>query len=348
MQWRRRFPGANRTAAASERTSPRKLRWILGFLGALHTAVLFAAFIAPYHFARQHRDFPFAPPTRLHWIDPTGRLHLRPFVYGLKTDPATNLYREDPTQFYPLEFFRRGRLFGVPQPGVIFLFGSDAYGRDVLSRVLYGGQVSLFTGLAAAFLSLSLGLVFGLAAGFYSGWPDQILMRSGELFLALPWLYLLLAARAFLPLHIDTVQAFLLLSVIIGTVGWVRPARLIRGVVLSGREHGFVLAARGFGASDIYLIRRHILPLTFSVVVTQATLLIPQYILAEVTLSFLGLGVGEPVPSWGNMLADARQYHTLVSHAWMVAPGLAMVPILMSYLFAADALLDALPDKTAN
>jgi peptide/nickel transport system permease protein len=179
----------------------------------------------------------------------------------------------------------------------------------------------------------------GTAAGFYGGWLDRVLMRSGELFLALPWLYLLLAVRAFLPLHITTVQAFFLLIVVIGAIGWVRPARLVRGVVLSGKERGFVLAARGFGASDAYLVRRHILPLTLNVVLTQATVLIPQYILAEVTLSFLGLGVGEPVPSWGNMLAEARQYYTLVSHPWMLASGLAAIPVLYAYLVLADALL---------
>src|SRR5665811_1959330 len=131
---------------------------------------------------------------------------------------------------------------------------------------------------------------------------------------------------------ITTVQAFFLIVAIIGGVGWVRPARLIRGVVLSAKERGYVQAARGFGASDGYLIRRHILPLTLGVVLTQATILIPQYILAEVTLSFLGLGVGEPVPSWGNMLAEARQYYSLVSHGWMLAPGLATVPVLLGYL----------------
>jgi peptide/nickel transport system permease protein len=229
---------------------------------------------------------------------------------------------------------------GARAPGVVFLLGTDAYGRDVFSRLLYGGRVSLFTGLLAAFLSLALGLALGTAAGFYGGWLDQLLMRGGELVMALPWLYLLLAVRAFLPLHITTVQAFFLLVAIIGGVGWVRPARLIRGVVLSARERGFVLAARGFGASNAYLIRRHILPLTLGVVLTQATVLIPQYILAEVALSFLGLGVGEPVPSWGNMLAEAQQYHALVAHGWMLAPGLAIIPVLLGYLLLADTLLE--------
>ena len=135
-------------------------------------------------------------------------------------------------------------------------------------------------------------------------------------------------------------EAFLLLIAIIGGVGWVRPARLVRGAVLSAREQGFVLAARGFGAGPVYLIRRHILPLTWGILLTQATLLIPQYILAEVTLSFLGLGVGEPMPSWGNMLSEARQFHALVTHPWLLAPGVAAIPVLLGYMILADNLLD--------
>jgi len=164
-------------------------------------------------------------------------------------------------------------------------------------------------------------------------------MRTGELTLALPWLYLLLALRSFLPLHISTTQTFLLLIAVIGAAGWVRPARLVRAVVLSGKERDFVQAARGFGASHLYLLRRHILPQTWGVVLTQATVLIPQFILAEVSLSFLGLGVGEPVPSWGNMLAEGMQYHAIVSHPWLLLPGLATIPVLLCYLMLTDAVL---------
>src|SRR5204862_2856787 len=117
----------------------------------------------------------------------------------------------------------------------------------------------------------------------------------------------------------------------IGTMGWVRPARLIRGVAISTREQGYVLAAAGSGASGFYLIRRHVLPQTWGVLLTQATVLIPQFILAEVTLSFLGLGISEPVLSWGNMLAEARQYFALISHAWLLAPGLVLAPLLVGY-----------------
>jgi peptide/nickel transport system permease protein len=167
-------------------------------------------------------------------------------------------------------------------------------------------------------------------------------MRVAELFLALPWLYLLFAVRAFLPLNLAPAQAFLLLIVVIGLIGWARPARLIRGVVLSARARDFVLAARGFGASDAYVLRRHVLPQAFGVVLTQAAILIPQYILAEVTLSFLGLGVGEPAASWGAMLASLQEYHVLASYWWMLAPGLVLVIVFLSYAALANALQEKL------
>jgi peptide/nickel transport system permease protein len=298
-------------------------------LATLHLAALLPGVFAPYGYADQHRDFPYAPPTHLHWAG------LRPFVYGI--EPIPDGYREDPSRRYPVHLLSHGHLFAVEEPGAFFLLGTDAYGRDVFSRVIYGARISLLTGLLAALLSLGVGWVLGTLAGFSGGRLDQALMRGSELFMALPWLYLLLAVRAFLPLHIDPVQAFFLLVGIIGGVGWVRPARLIRGVVLSARERPYVLAARGFGAGPWYLVRRHILPFTWGVTLTQATVLVPQYILAEVTLSFLGLGVGEPVPSWGNMLAEARQYHALTGHPWLLAPGIAAIPVLLGYLVLADS-----------
>jgi len=305
----------------------RRLIVVTAFLAAIHLTVLGAGFVAPYGFADQHRDYPYAPPARLHWRG-------RPFVYGLNS--AGGGYVEDRSRVYPIQLLANGRLFGVDEPGVLFLAGTDGYGRDVFSRILYGAQISLMTGLLAAVLALGIGWILGTVAGFFGGWTDQLLMRGSEFFMALPWLYLLLGVRAFLPLHISSLEAFFLLIAIIGGVGWVRPARLIRGVVLSARERGYVLAARGFGAGPVYLIRRHILPQTAGVVLAQATILIPLYILAEVTLSFLGLGIGEPVPSWGSMLAEARQYHALVDHPWLLAPGLAAIPVLFGYSILAD------------
>jgi peptide/nickel transport system permease protein len=266
---------------------------------------------------------------------------LRPFVYGLAEDSDRPLlYREDRTRVHAVRFFVNGgrRFFGVDEPGRVFLLGTDALGRDQLSRLLHGGRLSLLAGLIAAALSLGAGFVLGISAGYYGRWVDALVMRTAEVFLALPWLYLLLAVRAFLPLHVSPAGAFLLLVTVIGLVDWARPARLLRGVALSAREREYVLAARSFGATDAYLIRRHIAPEAVGVLVTQAALLIPQYVLAEVTLSFVGLGVAEPAPSWGNMLAALQQYHVMTSYWWMWAPALALVPVFLAYHALADAL----------
>jgi peptide/nickel transport system permease protein len=235
-------------------------------------------------------------------------------------------------------FPARLHLFGVEEPGVIFLLGTDGYGRDQFSRFLFGGQISLLAGLLAATLSVLLGIIVGAAAGFYAGWMDELLMRGSELFLALPWLYLLFAVRASLPLHIPPWKVFLLLVAVIGLIAWARPARLIRGVVLSAKERNFVLAARGFGASDLYILRRHVLPQAYPVVLTQLALLIPQYVLAEVTLTFLGLGVGEPMASWGSLLSSLQHYYILSSYWWMFLPALLLIPVFLAYYAAADAM----------
>jgi peptide/nickel transport system permease protein len=185
---------------------------------------------------------------------------------------------------------------------------------------------------------MSVGVLLGGLAGFYGAWVDELIMRVAELFLALPWLYLLFAVRMALPLHIDPEQAFLLVLAVIGLIGWARPARLVRGIVLSAKLRDYVAAARGFGATDVYLLRRHVLPQVLGIALTQAALLVPQYILAEVTLSFFGLGVGEPVPSWGNMLTSLQRYDVLSTYWWMFLPGLALIPVFLLYYALADAM----------
>jgi peptide/nickel transport system permease protein len=325
-------------------------KWLVA-LGMLHLIVVCAGFFAPYDPAEQNRDDPYLPPARIHVIDSNGHFHLRPFFYSYQArlDPFEAI-REDTTQILPVNFFTTGaryhllgfipcrlHLFAVDSRH-IYLLGSDGYGRDQFSRILYGGQISLLVGLLGAGITLLLGAAIGTAAGYYGGWRDAALMRLSELFMALPWLYLLFALRAFLPLSVSPLQAFLLVIVVIGTLGWARPARLVRGVVLSAKERDYVRAARGFGASNAYLVRRHILPATSSVLLTQAAILVPQFVLAEMTLSFLGLGIPEPVPSWGNLLANLQQYSVLVSYWWMYLPALAIVPFFLGYLGMASAL----------
>jgi peptide/nickel transport system permease protein len=325
-------------------------KWLVA-LGALHGVVVCAGFFAPYDPVEQERQSPYLPPMQLHLEDVRGHLHLRPFVYSLRLrEGSFDQYLEDKTEPRPVKFFLSGaryrflgflpcrlHLFGL-ENGRIYLLGSDAYGRDQFSRLLFGGQVSLLAGLLGAGLTLLIGTCLGSLAGFYGGWRDDVLMRVAELFLALPWLYLLFALRAFLPLAVSPLQAFFLIIAVIGAVGWARPARLVRGVVLSAKQRDFVRAAQGFGATDGYLWRRHILPEISSLLWTQAAILVPQYVLAEMTLSFLGLGVPEPVPSWGNLLSSLQHYSVLVSYWWMYLPALTMVPFFLGYLGLASSL----------
>ncbi len=328
---------------------------LVALLAGSHLVLLFAGFFAPYDSTTQNRELPYAPPTRLHFKDSSG-FHLRPFVYawtnaldGDQPDSYQESYKEDRSHEYPVRLFVSGpsykllgiyetsaHLFGVADPGKVLLFGTDAYGRDEFSRVLFGGQISVAAGITATFIALLAGSILGIIAGYYGRWIDESLMGITELFLSLPWLYFLLGVRAFLPLHLSTIHTFFLLTGVIGLIGWARPARLVRGMVLSARNRNYVLAARGFGGSDFYLLRRHILPETFGVLLTQAALLIPRYIAAEVTLSFFGLGVNEPVPSWGNMLSTLQQYSVLVSYGWLLAPVCALVVTSVIYSSLAD------------
>lgn len=325
----------------------KSLRVPLFILFALHGALICAGFLAPSDPSTQNRDFPFAPPTRLHWKNDAGRFHLRPFVYAIKTEADGETYAEDHGAKYQVRFLVRSRrangkqslhLFGVDKPGQIFLLGTDEFGRDVFSRILYGGRVSIAAGLFATLMVLFIGLVLGTVAGVAGGALDTTIMRLTELGLALSWFYLLLAVRAFLPLRTPPLQTFVLVAAVLGLTGWARPARLIRGLVLSAKERTFVMSARGFGADNFYIFRRHIIPQLLPLLLTQAMILVPQFIMAEVTLSFLGLGATEPLASWGNLLADLQQYRVLTSYWWLTTPVLVLILFSFSYFLIVNSL----------
>ena len=291
-------------------SSSRSLWLAAAVLASVHVVALLADFLAPYRFDEQRRSQAFSTPA---WIQPGA---VRFFVHG-----------------YPyrlLGIFNCDRhLFGAAPPATLFLLGSDGFGRDQFSRLLQASRISLAAAWLPTALSLAAGLLLGTIAGFYGGWIDNWIMRLGEASLALPWLYLLLAGRALLPLSLAPGTGYLMLIAVVGLLGWARPGRLVRGVVLSSKERGYVVAARAFGASDRYLLRVHVIPDAFSVVATQATLLASRYLLAEVTLSFVGLGIDEPIPSWGNMLAGAQHYYVLASYWWMLLP--ALPPAVVSF-----------------
>lgn len=317
----------------------RRLRLALAaaVLVAVHLVALGADCIAPYYYSEQHRELAFRRPTPVRWVNSEGAFSWRPWVWGENADsgeaaaaaPVRWLVTGEPRKFGPWTF--ETRLFGVDEPATLFLLGTDDYGRDVFSRLIYGARISLFAGVLAGGLSALLGLALGMTAGFKGGVLDEVLMRSTELFLALPWLYLLFGVRAMMPLEFDTVQAFWVFVAIVGGIGWARPARLFRGAASVTRRQDYVLAARSMGATDLQLLWRHVLPQSAALFWTQFALLVPRFVLAEVTLSFLGLGVGEPVPSWGNMLKSLNSLQVLVSYEWMFAPAVALLIVVLCY-----------------
>lgn len=328
-------------------------------LAILYTLALTAQFVAPDLQETMDRQHFYHPPMRLHWIH-QGRLHLIPFVYSTTLeDPGRFRYQEDRSRAIPLRFFAVGEpyrflglistrrhLFGVDPPGYVYLLGTDGQGRDLLSRVLYGGQVSLTVGLVGIVISFTLGLLLGGVSGYFGGWVDNTIMRVTELLLTIPALYLLIALRAVFPIDLPSQQVYLAIVVILAFIGWAGLARIIRGMVLSIRRQEYVAAAEALGMSRLRIIGRHILPNTLSFVIVAATISIPGYILGEVVLSFIGLGVQEPAASWGNMLAQARGIRVLTSFHWMLfVPGLAIFVTVLAFNFFGDGLRDALDPR---
>jgi peptide/nickel transport system permease protein len=234
--------------------------------------------------------------------------------------------------------FTQDRSSAFAPPNATHWLGTDALGRDQWARIVDGMRYSLFTGMAASGTALAIALAAGGLAGFYGSWLDNLLMTGSELFLSLPWFYLVLGVRAFLPLTISSWHSVLIVALILAGTGWPRPARLIRGIALTARNRDYVHAAQAFGGSSWYLIRRHILPETYSAAAVQAVLLIPRFILVEVTLSFFGLGISEPAPSLGNMLSSLRDPIVMTGYPWMWAPFGILVIIVLCYQTIADCL----------
>ena len=325
-------------------------RAILVAVVVVHAIALAAPWIVPYDPAAQHRLLAFAPPTRLHLVDAGGRWHLRPFVCAIESSPDTLRHVEDCSRTYPLRCFLRRtetplfitretrRLFGVDDPGDVFLLGTDEFGRDVFSRLLIGARISLLMAISAVCVSLTLGVLLGSLAGYLGGTVDAMVSGGTELVLALPWLYLLLAVRAAMPLSLTPTEAFVMIMALLGAIGWARPARLVRAVVASARTNDYVVAARTAGASTSYVLRRHLLPQLPVVLVPLALQLVPQFIIGETTLSLFGLGVPEPAPSWGSMLASAQRPQVLVDTWWLLAPVAGLIGICVMYYTLARAL----------
>lgn len=360
----------------SETRSPARLAWNrfrrhrLAVVGGIIVACLYlfmvvlTGFIAPYDHNRKFDDYVNAEPTKVRFVDSEGRLHWRPFIYGRTSEldfyTFTWVYKEDPTDIHPIYFFVRGdtyrflglfptniHLFGTDGKEPLFLLGTDRLGRDLLSRIIYGGQISLTVGLVGVILTIFLGSVLGTASGYYGGVVDNIIQRIAEALLSFPDIPLWAALAAAMPPDWSQVTVFFGISVILSLRNWTGLARQLRGKVLAIRESEYVMAAKGLGASDARIIFKHLLPNTLSHIVVIATLSVPGMILAETALSFLGLGMQEPLTSWGVLLQDAQQVSVVLQRPWLLLPGLFVVVSVLAFNFLGDGIRDA-ADPYAN
>ncbi len=281
-------------------------------LAIIALVTLGASRIAPHDPGRQFPDLGFAPPMRPHVFDDEGRLH-RPFIYPVRlVDRLEHRFAEDRTTRVPLEWFASGALVTTDESrGPWLPLGADALGRDVFARMLRGARLSLGVSIAAAALALLLGAVVGALAGFCGGLLDDALMRVADFVLVLPAIYVVIVLRAAMPLVLSTGEVFLTMTAILGLSGWAYPARGVRAVVAGERTKEYAEAAHALGAGPFRILLWHLLPAARGFLAVQATLLLPMFILAEATLSFVGFGFAEPTPSWGVMLHEAADVATL-------------------------------------
>ncbi len=338
-------------------------RWAvlcLGILLMLYASAVFADFLTPYSYDNEQREYSFCRPTPVHFRDEQGDW-TRPFVYGVNISFDKfhkRVYERDVSQRYPVRFFVKGdeykllglfpssrRLFGVDAPGRIMLWGADSRGRDLYSRIIYGGRISLSIGLIGVLISFTIGLLVGGVAGYYGGQVDNVIMRVCEAFMMIPGFYLLLALRAVVPADFNSAQVYISIVVILSFIGWAGLARIIRGMCLSLRQRDFVLAARVLGCSDLRIILRHILPHTLSYSIVAIMLSIPGYILAESALSLIGLGIQDPYASWGNLLSEAMGIIHIRFSPWILIPGLFIFLTVMCFNVIGDALRDCLDPR---
>ncbi len=324
----------------------------------LYVVMLTAEFLAPYGLDFSDRNAFYAPPVAVHLADTEGHWHL-PFVYAYRqVDPSGPTYAVETTRRFPIHLLVHGfpyrllglvpmdlHLLGVDAPARLFLLGSDQFGRDTLSRLLFGSRVSLVIGLLVVVTTFPVGMILGGIAGYYGGIIDNVIMRMVEVLAAFPTFYLTLTLASVLPPTISGAARIFMITLVFSVVGWGGLARVVRGIVLSLRELEYVLAARAAGLTDLRVIIRHVLPGTSSYLIVAATLTIPGAILGESGLSFLGIGVQEPSTSWGLQLAQAQSIEVLTQFPWLLVPGVLIVIAIIAYNFLGDGIRDALDPR---
>jgi peptide/nickel transport system permease protein len=319
---------------------------------------LFAEFFSPNNLYVLDLPSAFIPPTQVHFFDASGKFHLVPFVYNVANtlDPKTFkvYWTEDTSKTFQLHFFVHSwtykflgifpmdlHLYGVDKGGVLYLLGTDKFGRDLFGKACQAGRVSLSMSLFGTLISIVVGSVLGVTSGYYGGWIDNILQRFTEFVNAFPQLPLWMALAAVVPKTADSFSVFIIMACIFALLSWTTLCREVRSKVLSLRETDFIMAAKEMGASDARIIFRHLYPNTLSHVIVILTLTIPGVILAESFLSFLGIGIQEPLVSWGLLMHNAQDIQTLGQNLWILSPLVFIVVAVLGFNFMGDGLRDA-------
>jgi peptide/nickel transport system permease protein len=323
----------------------------------IYLVALFAETLAPFPSDQTNSKFLYAPPQTPHLVDEGGKFGLYVNGYTSKIEPVAlrRVFVVDPTAKIPLGFFVEGypyRLFGlipanrhlvgpVDPNQLIFLLGADRLGRDLFSRLIMGTRVSMSIGLIGVCLSLVLGILLGGLSGYYGGTLDTLIQRMIEFLRSIPSIPLWMGLAAALPLSWPPLQVYFAITIILSLIGWTSLARVVRGRFLSLREEDFIMAARLDGQSELGIILFQMLPAFTSHIIASITLAIPGMILSETALSFLGLGLREPVVSWGVLLQDAQEIRAIATAPWLLIPALAVVLAVLTLNFLGDGLRDA-------
>jgi len=326
----------------------------------LYLLAIFCEFFAVYDPKEYSRRHPYAPPQRIRFVD-QGRFQLRPFVYALEgeRDPVTTRvsFTYNPERKYPLKFFARGEpyklwaLFDASRhlvtldnydgEGTLFLMGTDKMGRDIWSRTMYGARTSMSIGLVGVFMTFAFGITIGGFSGYYGGLFDSIVQRVIEFIRSLPSIPLWMALSASLPDDWQPIKIYFSITIILSILNWTGLARVVRSQFLALREEDFVMAAQLAGASEARIVFRHLVPAFLSHIIASITVSVPGVILAETSLSFLGLGIRPPAISWGVLLQEAQNLRAVATAPWAMVPGLFVVIVVLSYQFLGDGLRDA-------
>lgn len=318
---------------------------------------LFAEFLSPYTSGSRTPNYLFGRPQVLHFVDVEGKFHLRPFTYSLTAamDRQTFLLevKEDTSQPWPVYFFVKGEpyklwgliesdvhLFGVKE-GHLHVLGTDNLGRDILSRLFYATRTSLTIGVTGLLLSFFLGLIIGGISGFFGGSVDDFIQRFIEFIRSIPTLPLWMALAAALPREWSPERVYFTITILLGLLGWTHLARRVRGKLLTLREEDFVVAARLAGSTNARIIARHLLPSFLSYIIVDLSISFPYMILAETSLSFIGLGLRAPVISWGVLLQDAQNVQAIALYPWLFTPVAFVIISVMAFSFVGDGMRDA-------